>query len=176
MTHLIRSKFFISFMIAAFVLFVTPIVRAEEANNTADLVGFIYAEDGTTPVEGAVCKVKNITTNKVYESTKTDMLGLFKIEGMEEGVYLAGVNAGDKAYIVKDYFGVKANSTAKIALALKEGQTVELPKGSDKYNFFTFLGFSGNAAISVLLAIVLVGGIVLAAALGVGEKEASPFK
>lgn len=178
MTQLVRSKVFISFVIAAFILFITPsTLKSEIAGNTGNLIGFIYAEDGTTPVEGAVFKVKNVKTNKVYESTQTDELGVFKIEGIEEGLYLAGVNSEDKAYVIENVLAFQGDTTAKLSLSLKSGTTVALAQGDDDDdNGFAFLGLHGAAAIAALAAILAGVGVGIAALLGAFEDEASPFK
>ncbi len=176
MSHLVRSKPFIGFLIVSFVLFITPTLRAQVMQNTGSLIGFVYAADGTTPVEGAVFKVKNVKTNKVYESSKSDALGVFKIDSLEEGLYLAGVNSGDHAYIIQNVLGVKANTTAKLSLSLKTDQTVQLPAGPEGTNQFIFLGLTGAAAIFSLAAILAALGLGLAALFGAFEGEASPYK
>ena len=50
------------------------------------MIGFVYNKDGTTPLEGAVVKLKNISTSLIYESSKTDKLGVFKLERIDEGL------------------------------------------------------------------------------------------
>ncbi|MFH1942174.1 MAG: hypothetical protein ABIL68_08705 [bacterium] len=93
MKELVKSKGFVFFVVATFILFITPVaeVATSAAAKNGQIVGFIYAEDGPTPVEGAVFLVQNIKTKDVYESKPTTSLGAFNIKDMEAGIYLAGV-------------------------------------------------------------------------------------
>ena len=50
--------------IIAFTLFLVPNVMTAAANGKGNLIGFIYGEDGTTPLAGAVAMVKNVSTGK----------------------------------------------------------------------------------------------------------------
>ena len=51
------------------------------------MIGFVYGEDENTQVEGTVFKIKNIATSKVLENSKYSKLGVFKLNGIEEGLY-----------------------------------------------------------------------------------------
>lgn len=56
-------------------------------SNKSNFKGFIYDEDGNIQVEGAVLKIKNIAASKASESSKYSKLGVFKLDGIEEGLY-----------------------------------------------------------------------------------------
>lgn len=92
-----------------------------QENPTGNLMGYIYAQDGNTPVAGAVVKFKNVTTEKFYESARSDSNGQFVIEGIERGVYLYGVLTSEGDYDSEGLVGLrlKANETAKMSIALR---------------------------------------------------------
>ena len=185
MSKLVRSKTFIGFILSAFVLFITPVMDVQAAENTSSLIGFIYAEDGNTPVEGAVFKIKNVKTNEVFSSEKTDELGIFKIEGIAKGMYLAGVKTDDNTYAIQNVLGFQGGETAKLSLALKPGQKFPAPKGIEGHEALSFLGLQGAAAWAALAIIIAALGLTLADLLNLGfadwflipePDEASPFK
>jgi hypothetical protein len=94
------------------------LVQAKNSGQ-GNLIGFIYAADGSTPVEGAVLLVQNVATEKIYRSTKTDKLGIFKIQDLDEGLYIAGVSTEKGDFNMNNVLGIRANETAKLSLALK---------------------------------------------------------
>jgi len=93
-------------------------LRSESAKG--NIIGFVYGQDGTTPLEGAVVKVKNIATGTVYESSKSDTNGVFTIVGIESGVYLYGVLTPQGEFNSENYFGLRVSEgeTAKLSIAL----------------------------------------------------------
>ena len=58
-----------------------------EVSNKGNLIGFVYGEDENIQVEGIVFKIINIATSKVLENSKYSKLGVFKLNGIEEGLY-----------------------------------------------------------------------------------------
>jgi hypothetical protein len=52
-----------------------------------NVIGFICAKDGTTPLMGAAVKFKNLTSGSMFSSSKTDGCGIFNLEGIESGIY-----------------------------------------------------------------------------------------
>ncbi len=90
---------------------------AQEAE-TGNLVGFVFAKDGATPVEGARVLIKNVSTGTVYESGKSDPLGLFKFEKVVVGLYALGVASGEGDFNSLDFVGVSARETAKVTINL----------------------------------------------------------
>ncbi len=83
-----------------------------------DLIGFVFGKDGTSPVADAVVVVQNLTTGAVSESPGTDALGVFRLPGLEAGLYALGVKSERGSYNSPDFFGVTTGKTAKITVAL----------------------------------------------------------
>jgi len=104
------------------------IVKANTANG--NIIGFVYAQDGTTPLNGAVVKFLNISTNSVYESSQSDTNGIFKINGIETGLYIFGVITPQGDFILDDLVGVRVqkNETAKLSISLTPYNRIELAK------------------------------------------------
>jgi hypothetical protein len=120
MLRIFRTKY--SFLGLSFVLlfFLTSGSFRSEDIPKGNIIGFVYAKDGTTPLEGATVKVKNISTGAVYESSKSDDLGIFRIPGVERGVYIYGVEAanGDFNSIEPIGIRVRENETAKLSISI----------------------------------------------------------
>jgi len=97
----------------------TSYLRSEDVSK-GSILGFVYDEDGTTPLEGAVVEFKNISTGAVYESSKSDDLGVFKIEGVEKGLYIYGVKTEKGDFNSDGPIGVRirGNETAKLSISL----------------------------------------------------------
>lgn len=104
----------------AFLLLCLPSVLTSEQVVKGNIIGFVFDQDGTTPFEGAVVKVRNISNGTLYESSKSDSNGIFKIEGVETGIYVCGVETAQGDYNAEDLFGVKVSEgeTAKLSIAL----------------------------------------------------------
>jgi hypothetical protein len=105
-------------LVAAVLIFFSPQVLRGQVPAKGNLLGFVYGQDGTTPLPGAVVMVKNISSGKVYESAASDGLGIFKVQGLETGLYALGVTSPAGSFNSTDLVGVAANETAKIAIAL----------------------------------------------------------
>ena len=103
---------------AAMLVFSSPLVLKGQAPAKGNLLGFVYGQDGTTPLPGAVVMVKNISSGRVYESSASDGLGVFKVQGLETGLYALGVTSPKGSFNSTDLIGVAANETSKIAVAL----------------------------------------------------------
>jgi hypothetical protein len=99
-----------------FLIFTFP--QLLRANDQGNLVGFVFAKDGATPIEGAVVFVKNVTTGAIHESTKSDHLGIFKVEKLGVGIYALGVTSDQGDYNSQDFVGIAPNETAKVTIAL----------------------------------------------------------
>lgn len=105
----------------AFIFFSSVGTIQGQDNPIGNITGFIYAQNGTTPLEGAVVKFKNVSTGKLYESRKSDSKGFFGVQGIERGVYVYGVLTPKGAYNSEGLVGLrlKENETAKMSIALK---------------------------------------------------------
>ena len=123
-------------LVAAVLIFFSPHVLKGQVPVKGNLLGFVYGQDGTTPLPGAVVMVKNISSGKVYESAASDGLGVFTFQGLETGLYALGVMSPDGSYNSTDLVGVAANETAKIAIALnpyeKDVQEAVKPVNKDQ--------------------------------------------
>ena len=110
----------VKILAVSFLLFSVPLLSQAENAAKGNIIGFVYDQDGTTPLEGAVVKVKNISTGNVYESSTSDTNGVFRIKGIETGIYLCGVQTAQGDYNSEEFFGVKLSDgeTAKLSIAL----------------------------------------------------------
>ncbi len=165
-----RMRLVSVFTVISFILFTCPSIFSSEEGE-GNLIGFIFQEDGTTPVKGAVLKIRNIATAELLESEKSDENGIVKIQGIEQGMYVAGVTSNEGNFNFKNIIGIESNSTEKLSIALKPGglQGEEGGKGG----FVKFLGTP--LGIAVILAAT--GGIIYTIVkLTEKEEEASPFK
>jgi len=114
---IIKSSLFL--LIFSFMMFYSPHLLVSEIKNRGNLIGFIYGADGTTPLERGIIKIRNISTGTVYESTKSDMLGIFMIEGIERGLYIATISTREGNFKVRNFIGIKTSETAKVSFALE---------------------------------------------------------
>jgi hypothetical protein len=103
--------------VALTLVFASPGSFAQEPNK-GNLVGFVFGRDGSTPVAGAVVVVKNVSTGAVTESGGSDDLGVFRLVGLDVGIYAIGVKSTAGNYNSQDFFGVAAQQTSKLTIAL----------------------------------------------------------
>jgi len=102
----------------ALVLMLTSSVASPQEPGKGNLIGFIFGADGSTPVSGAVVMVKNLTTGVVTEAAGSDVLGVFRVPGLDAGIYALGVRSDRGNYNSQDFFGIAPRQTAKISVAL----------------------------------------------------------
>jgi len=86
--------------------------------NKGNLAGFVFGRDGSTPVAGAVVVVKNVSTGAMTESGASDDLGVFRLVGLDVGIYALGVKSAAGNYNSQEFFGVAAQQTSKLTIAL----------------------------------------------------------
>jgi len=100
-------------------LIISPCLWSQDIGK-GSVLGFVYEKDGTTPVEGAIVKLKNVRSGELYKSTPSDSQGNFLIEQMESGVYIYGVTVSEGDYNCDGMIGVRIDDSepAKMALAL----------------------------------------------------------
>jgi len=119
MIKLSHSKPVAVFLIFAFVLFCVPeLLRGQEVGQ-GNIVGYVYGPDNTTPVEGAVLKLRNLSTGSLYESMAADYQGMVEFQGVDEGLYLVGISTAQGDFNIDNLVGIKPNKTSKIAFALR---------------------------------------------------------
>jgi len=95
------------------------LIQASESDRGV-ILGYVFDYDGTSPISGAVVKIKNTANGSVYESSVSDTSGVFNILGIETGIYQYSVSMPDGEFIADDVFGVRLsdNDTAKIAISV----------------------------------------------------------
>jgi hypothetical protein len=97
-----------------------PNLAKAEGNETGNLIGFVFSEDGTTPVQGAVVTLRNVSTGEVYKSQGTDDNGVFAVKQMQKGMYVMGVTSNDGNFNAEDLIGVREGKTEKISISLRQ--------------------------------------------------------
>jgi hypothetical protein len=102
----------------ALILVLFPFALTAQEPVSGSLVGFVYEQDGSTPVAGAVVVVKNVTSGAVTEAGRSDALGVFKVPSLGPGLYALGVTSDRGNFNSQDFFGVTAGKTSKITVAL----------------------------------------------------------
>lgn len=119
-----RLTLSLAFLLVFFIGACSLSLRAQ-ALEKGNLIGFVYDQDGKTPVEGAVVIVKNTSTGALYRAAPTNKQGMFTIQGLSKGIYSFGITTprgGD--FNGNELIGILANETSKIAVSLNayEGQ------------------------------------------------------
>lgn len=172
---LFQSKAVASILIGAFSLLVLPQAGLSQAK-TGSMTGFIFGEDKTTPVDGAVVKVRDVRTNQVYQSRPTEANGLYAVQNLPEGRYLVGVSDAKGDFNFDYEVMVKGGETAKLALALmpasgsaRDDEDEDVVVKKKKKSFF--LTPMGIAVLVAGGALLIYGGIQL-----FGEEDKSPAK
>ena len=102
----------------ALILMLLPPALIAQGSPSGSLIGYVFEKDGSTPVAGAVIAVKNVTSGVVTEAGRSDPLGLFRVPGLDPGLYALGVTSEKGGFNSQDFFGVSAGQTAKITIAL----------------------------------------------------------
>ncbi|MCK4645660.1 MAG: carboxypeptidase regulatory-like domain-containing protein [Candidatus Aminicenantes bacterium] len=185
----VRLKSVSLILIFSFILFNSPYLLTGQTEQTGktkgkgDLIGKVYGKDGTTAVEGAIIRIKNVVTGKIYESINTDKMGTFKIAGLEEGMYAVGIVTKEGNFNVESLIGIKANQAASVTFVLKaylkgapkkaraRVKFIEMVKEVSKIAKF-FASPIGVAVIVASSAAVVYGIVKLVEK----EKPVSPFK
>ena len=171
-----RSKVLVVFLAASFILLTLPVrdfaAGAPKANGA--LSGYIYNEDMRTPVRNAVVKLRNVASQKEYESEPTDLEGMYRIPGIEEGRYVMGVMSVHGDYNFHYSILIKSDALAKLSVAMKPGAApVRIEEGStgnEKKGIGDF--FKSPAGILTILTVLEVTLFAIA----LSEGEASPVR
>jgi hypothetical protein len=174
MLKAVKSKTAAFILIASIIIFYSPHYLEAQNVDKGNLIGFVFEKDGTTPVEGAIVTLRNISTGTVYESSKSDKLGILKTEGVEEGLYIAGISTKKGNFNVDNPIGIEAAETTKVSFALKTegGEQEKTPKPKPRGLAKFFLSSAGVAIIIAASSAIIYGIIKLSEK----EPEASPFR
>jgi hypothetical protein len=153
------------FSLLALLFFPDP--AAAGAEMKGNVIGFIYAQDGTTPMEGAIVKFKNLTSGEIFESSRSDVYGVFKVQGIAAGVYAYGVVTEKGDFNADDILGLKINEkeTAKLSIALNPydqdtaAAIAEVAKGQEKSGEFLVGLIAGYDAQTGLAQVQIANGL-----------------
>src|SRR4030067_276621 len=150
--EIFRSRALVWGLAAAFLSLLLPVEALAQARGTGSLIGFIYAESLSAPVENAVVKIRNISTGKEFLSKPTDKTGLYKIENAEQGRYVLGVTTPQGDFNFEFELFIKTGEIAKLSLALKPGLMAALavPFKTAASFFTTLLGIAPTVVVSGL--------------------------
>jgi hypothetical protein len=124
-----RSKVVTAAVIGAFVLLLAPLGAFAKGQVNpqvkGSLIGFVYAENGRTPLQGAVVKIRNMGNQTEYVSEPSDANGMYKISGIEPGWYFMTVATDLGEFNLGNGFYLKGTEVAKMLLSLKTGGSIE---------------------------------------------------
>ncbi|MDD8026466.1 MAG: carboxypeptidase-like regulatory domain-containing protein [Acidobacteriota bacterium] len=95
-----------------------PALLAAQTPATGNLVGTFFEKDGTTPVAGAIIKLKNISTGSLYEAQPSDKTGSFRLNGLTKGIYTFGITTTAGDFNSNELVGIIENETTKISISL----------------------------------------------------------
>jgi hypothetical protein len=110
----IGAFLFLGFLCAASLL----AAAAPQTPARGNLIGYIYDKDGTTPVAGAVIKLRNISSGAIYEAPPADKAGFFKIENLGKGIYNFGITTAAGDFNSNELVGIIEKETTKLSISL----------------------------------------------------------
>lgn len=142
-----------------------------------NLIVVVNAEDGVTPIEGAVLKLRNVSTQDEIQSEPSDELGEISVQGLDVGLYIAGIIKENTNFNIGYLIGIKADKTAKLPIALDfdadVGEKDQPARDQNRKGFFSSL-FANAGFASVLAASA--GALVAFTVINENEKEVSEFR
>lgn len=115
-------------------LLVAPVFSEADIQGKGHLLGFIYDQDGVTPIAGVLVQVKNVSTGSVYGGIKSDINGMFKIEDLDAGVYTLGVSTLQGDFNLEELIGIKSGETTKVSFSLTPYNQIEAAAVEDAYS------------------------------------------
>ena len=112
-------RFFI-FLAAVLAGFCLPGILGSRQADLSAVEGFVYEQDGTTPVEKAVVILESVFGETVYKSSPSKADGVFRVPRMEKGLYRLTVEAGEHEYLSEKLLGLRMGKaeTAKLSILL----------------------------------------------------------
>lgn len=176
------SKSVVFLLLPALALFFSPHLLTAAAGS-GSFVGFVYAADRTTPMEGAVLKLRNVQNGDVVESPPSNADGIISLSEVEPGLYLAGISSESKDFNFEHLIGIRPGITGKVAFSLvenesgpdKEEKAAQEEEEKDKRR--GILGFFTSPAGLALLAAAATGSVIALAGTTTEEvPPASPFR
>lgn len=83
------------------------------------LTGYVYQSDGTTPAQGAVVVLKNLSSGAMHRSEPSSELGFFQLESLEKGLYMFGAVTDQGEFNGRDIIGIEGDTAARLSIALE---------------------------------------------------------
>jgi len=113
------------------VLFATlPFHQISAATNTGSVVGVVFAEEFSTPVEGVVVKIYDTKKEKFYSNQLTDKYEPYAINNVPVGDYNVVVSTKEGDFITDMMVNVRADLPTSLSLSLKPDKIA--PKEPEK--------------------------------------------
>jgi hypothetical protein len=105
------------FTLFCFGFMIFPLSNLAQPSN-GNLMGFVYGEDGKSPLQGAIVLLKGADTDKAYQSGPTGKTGSYRIGNIDVGTYVVGLKVNQDTFNVDGYVKVAKGKTDTLSLAL----------------------------------------------------------
>ncbi|MCU0288826.1 MAG: carboxypeptidase-like regulatory domain-containing protein [Acidobacteria bacterium] len=99
-----------------FLVFPVPGVAGPSSGN---LMGFVYGEDGKSPLQNAVVFLRGVDTGNVYQSKPTGKTGNYLLSDIDAGSYVVGFKVNEKTFNVDGIVTVVEGKTDTLSLSLE---------------------------------------------------------
>jgi hypothetical protein len=113
-----RIYFFSSSLIILFLLVLSLSFTFGKNSNEGNLIGFLHNTDGSS-LQGAVIKLKDIYSDKLYTSTEADDYGIVRIKSLKPGLYVYRVSTKNGNFNSNEVLGISRGKTAKVTVSLE---------------------------------------------------------
>lgn len=117
-----NKKIFLGKKVVLFILFCFGFLVFPVSNfakpSIGNLMGFVYGEDGKSPLQDAVVLLKGADTDKVYQSGPTGKTGSYRLSNIDVGTYVVGLKVNEETFNVDGYVKVASGKTDTLSLSL----------------------------------------------------------
>ena len=127
-------------------------LHAAPPNTT--ISGKILDTDGVTPVRDVVIKLKNLTTNTVYESKAADAQGKYKISNVPDGEYSIMVVTSEGEFELPNRLTIMGGQPSIITVILTTAASAAASSGGT---------LTGGGIHSAAVLIPVIGSVLVAA-------------
>lgn len=110
-----RGKIFLTLFCFGFL--VVPVSNFAKPS-IGNLMGFVYGNDGKSPLHDAVVLLRGADTDKIYQSEPTCKTGSYKIANIDVGTYIVGLKVNQETFNVDGYVNVAEGKTDTLSLSL----------------------------------------------------------
>jgi len=165
-------KWISSLILALFSLATFPYLGIAQ-ENMGNLRGFVYGDDGKSPLKDAMVLIRNLTSLETYKSEKTNKKGFYEIKDIPPGSYAVGIQHENKDFNVNVTLEIKPKKQMACFTLPTEGEKPSyMIRCKEKKCFFILpIGWAallgGTAAITWGVIEIIKGG---------GEEEVSPTR